>query len=57
MIKSLLKRISKASELWFCVDCWGPGDWQIGFGWWEEAFELYVGKRIIRFDQHEADFR
>lgn len=57
MFKSLLNRISKASERWFRVDCWGTGEWKIGFGWWDQAFELYLGKRIIRFDRHEADFR
>lgn len=57
MIKRLFKRISKASERWFRVDAWGTAEWKIGFGWWDAAFELYIGKKIIRFDSHEADFR
>lgn len=57
MLKTLFKRLSKASERWFRVDSWGTDDWQIGFGWWEDAFEIYLGKKIIRFDQYEADFR
>lgn len=57
MIKRLFNRLSKASERWFRVDFWGTGEWKFGFGWWDKAFEIYVGKRIFCFDQHEVDFR
>lgn len=57
MIKTLFKRLIKASERLFSVDCWGTAEWKVGFGWWDGAFELYVGRRIICFDRYEADFR
>ena len=57
LIKTLVERLMKASERLFRVDCWGIAEWQYGFGWWDEAFEIYIGKRIIRFCPDEADFR
>lgn len=38
-------------------DFWETGDWQVGFGVWDEAFEIYLGKLIVRFSHYPAEFR
>ncbi|MFD1342906.1 hypothetical protein [Litorisediminicola beolgyonensis] len=38
-------------------DQWGTGDWKVGFGWWDGAFELYLGRRILVFSKHPASLR
>lgn len=42
---------------WITFDRWETGDWQVGFGHWDEAMEIYLGPWIIRFSPYEADFR
>lgn len=38
-------------------DRWGTGEWKVGFGWWDGAYELYFGPWIARFDRYKADYR
>ncbi len=42
---------------WISLESWGTDDWQVGFGRWDEAIEIYVGPWIIRFSPQRADFR
>jgi hypothetical protein len=39
------------------LERWGTGEWKIGFGWWDGAFELYLVSLILRFQGTPGDYR
>ena len=41
----------------FRVERWGTSEWQVGFGWWDGAVEIYLGPWIVRFQGHPAEYR
>ena len=34
---------------WIEVERWTSDEWLLAIGWWQGAFEIWLGRRIIRF--------
>lgn len=49
------------SKVWsfgfFQFERWGTGEWKVGFGWWDGAFEVYLAPWIVRFERGPAEYR
>lgn len=45
------------SGRFFQVERWGTGEWKVGFGWWDGAFEVYLAPWIVRFEPGPAEYR
>lgn len=41
----------------FRIERWGTSEWQVGFGWWDGAVEIYLGPWIVRFQGYPAEYR